>query len=116
MRSIFSQLTARIPRVAGIFAMSLALLARAGEPATVDRADLTQLTLEQLMEIQIPTVHAASRFDQKTTEAPSSVTVITAEEIKRFGHRTLADVLQSVQGLYVSYDRNYAFLGMRGIN
>src|SRR5205085_8318509 len=25
-------------------------------------------------------------------------------------------LLQSVQGLHVSYDRNYAFLGMRGIN
>ena len=53
---------------------------------------------------------------QKPTEAPSSVTVITSDEIKKYGHRTLADVLQSVQGFHVSYDRNYAFLGARGVS
>jgi outer membrane receptor for ferrienterochelin and colicins len=75
--------------------------------------DLTEYTLEQLMDIP---VGGASKYVQKTTEAPSSVTVITADEIKKYGHRTLAEVLQSVQGLHVSYDRNYAFLGSRGIN
>lgn len=68
------------------------------------------------MEIEVPRVYGASKFEQKTTEAPSSVTVVTSEEIKRYGYRTLADVLQSVQGFYVSYDRNYAFLGARGVN
>jgi len=80
------------------------------------RPDLTELPIEALMEMEVPRVYAASKVEQKTTEAPSSVTVITSEEIKRYGHRTLADVLQSVQGFYVSYDRNYAFLGARGVN
>src|SRR5204862_4390701 len=79
-------------------------------------SDLTELTMEELMEIQVPKVYGASKLEQKTTEAPSSVSVVTSDEIKRHGYRTLAEVLQSVQGLYVSYDRNYAFLGMRGIN
>src|SRR5665647_774284 len=79
-------------------------------------ADLTSLSLEALMDIEVPTVSGASKFEQKETEAPSSVTVITADEIKRYGYRTLADVLQSVQGFSVSYDRNYAFLGARGLN
>lgn len=78
--------------------------------------DLTALSLEALMEIEIPHVYSASKFEQKATEAPSSVTVISSEEIKLYGYRTLADVLQSVQGLHVSYDRNYAFLGSRGIS
>jgi len=42
------------------------------------------------------------------------VTVVSAEEIKRYGYRTLAEVLESAQGLYVSYDRNYAFLAFAG--
>jgi outer membrane receptor for ferrienterochelin and colicins len=78
--------------------------------------DLTEVPLEKLMEIEIPTVYGASKFEQKETEAPSLVTVISADEIKRYGYRTLADVLRSVPGLYVSYDRNYAFLGAGGVN
>jgi iron complex outermembrane receptor protein len=78
--------------------------------------DLTELSLEALMEIEVPRVIGASKFEQKTTEAPSSITVITSDEIKSYGHRTLADVLQSVQGFNVSYDRNYAFLGARGVS
>lgn len=77
---------------------------------------LADLSLEDLMQIETPTVYGASKFEQKTTEAPSSVTVVTAEEIRRFGYRTLADVLQSVHGFYVSYDRSTTFLGTRGIN
>lgn len=75
--------------------------------------DLTDLDLTNLMNIPIV---AASKFEQKPTEAPSSVTVITAKEIKRYGYRTLGDILASVPGFYVSYDRNYQFLGARGVN
>ena len=41
-----------------------------------------------------------------TGEPPASVTVITSEEIKLFGYRTLADILESMPGMYVTYDRN----------
>jgi len=78
--------------------------------------DLTDLPLESLMELSVPKVFSASKFEQKATAAPSSTTVITADEIKRQGYRTLADVLESVQGFDVAYDRNYAFLGARGVN
>jgi iron complex outermembrane receptor protein len=42
--------------------------------------------------------------------------VVTSEEIKRYGYRTLADVLRSVPGFYTSYDRNNEFLGTRGLS
>src|SRR5436309_11119833 len=57
-------------------------------------ADLTQLPLEQLMSIDV--VYGASKHDQKVTEAPSFVSVVTSEDIARYGYRTLADVLRSV--------------------
>jgi iron complex outermembrane receptor protein len=96
--------------------MFLALCARSAEvnPGGKPR-DLTDLTLEELMEVE-PKVYGASKFEQRATEAPASVTVVSSDVIKRYGYRTLADVLQSVRGFYVSYDRNYAFLGTRGIN
>lgn len=97
--------------------MLLAFSANSAEiEANSPSADITDLSLEALMEIEVPKVYGASKFEQKTTEAPSSITVITSDEIKRYGHRTLADVLQSVQGFNVSYDRNYAFLGTRGVS
>lgn len=75
------------------------------------RPDLTALPFEQLLSME---VYSASRFVQKASEAPSTVTVIGADEIRAFGWRTLADVLRSVRGLYLSYDRNYSYLGARG--
>jgi len=78
--------------------------------------DLTELPLEALMNLEIPKVYAASKLEQKTTEAPASTTIITSDEIKKYGYRTLADVLQSVQGFNVSYDRNYDYLGTEGVS
>ena len=40
--------------------------------------------------------------------------LITAEDITRYGYRTLADILHGVRGLYVSDDRNFSSLGARG--
>jgi outer membrane receptor for ferrienterochelin and colicins len=83
---------------------------------TPKAADLTDLPLEALMDIEVPKVYGASKIEQKETEAPASVTVVTADEIKKYGNRTLADVLRSVQGFNVSSDRNYSFLGSRGLS
>jgi outer membrane receptor for ferrienterochelin and colicins len=74
-------------------------------------ADLADLSLEDLMRV---TVYSASKFEQKTSEAPSSVTIITASEIEKYGYRTLADILRSVRSFYTTYDRNYSYLGIRG--
>jgi outer membrane cobalamin receptor len=73
--------------------------------------DLAEASLEQLGDIQ---VYSASQHMQSAEDAPSSVTVVTAGEILEFGYRTLADILRTVPGFYVTYDRNYSSLGVRG--
>jgi len=73
--------------------------------------DLTELPLEQLMQVQVTSV---SKYAQPASEAPAAVSVITAADIKAYGWRTLADILRSLPGLYTTYDRNYAELGARG--
>ena len=73
--------------------------------------DLTDLSLEDLMKV---VVVSASKFPQSSTQAPSAVQVLTAEDIRLNGWRTLAEALDSLPGLYASSDRAYGFLGARG--
>jgi len=73
--------------------------------------DLGEASLEELGNIQ---VYGASKHLQSASDAPASVTVITADEIQKYGYRTLADILESVRGFYVTYDRDYSFVGVRG--
>ena len=63
------------------------------------------------MSVEVGTVFGAAEREQRVTEAPSSVTIVTAEDIRTFGWRTLAEALSSVRGFYVTNDRNYTYVG-----
>lgn len=95
--------------------LSLSMGAMAGD-ADQELNALADMSLEDLMKVQVPTVYGASKHEQKVTEAPSDVTVVTAEEIQRRGARTLGEALDGVRGLYVTSDRTYSYLGVRGFN
>lgn len=93
-------------------ALLAVVLATAAAAQTQPPPDLGAMSLEELLDVQV--VSTASKFSQEIREAPASITVISADEIRRFGHRTLADALRSVRGFYTTYDRNYSYIGMRG--
>ncbi len=82
-------------------------------PAQQAPQNLGDLSLEALGNVQ---VYSASRHLQNESEAPSSVSVITRDEIQKYGYRTLADILRGVRGFDITYDRSYSYVGVRGIN
>ncbi len=97
-----------------LLSVTLARHATAQAAAPGLPSDPAALTLEQLLDVEVESVFGASKSIQKSTEAPAVVTVVTANEIERYGWRTLADVLRNVRGFYVTDDRSYSYVGARG--
>jgi len=62
----------------------------------------------------LPVVEAAALHAQTLAEAPASVTVITAADIRKFGYRTLGDVLAGARGFTVSTNHLLQSAGVRG--
>ena len=61
-------------------------------------------------------VFSASKKRQLTTEAPSTIHVITAEQIDRYGWRSFADLLRMVPGVQVrTYLSQYHSVMIRGL-
>lgn len=73
--------------------------------------DVTQMSLEQLLDV---TIIGASKYEQRQDAVAAAVSVITRNEIKAFGWRTMSEVLASLPGIHTTYDRQYTYLGMRG--
>ncbi len=93
-----------------IFFLSCAL--SFGHPLLAEENDkLYDLPLDQLVNVE---VESASRFKQKSSEAPSAVDVVTAEDIRSFGWLTLADALNGMRGIHIRNDRAYQHVGSRG--
>ncbi len=85
-------------------------------PRTSVAGQLAELPLDQLLNVQFDTVYTASRREQRTWEAPAAVSIVGRDEIKMFGYRTLGEVLRSAPGVYLTDDRYYSYLGLRGFS
>ncbi|MGC9943787.1 MAG: TonB-dependent receptor [Verrucomicrobiota bacterium] len=101
--------------VAGTVALAMPIFAT-GSTNSPAPTDLTDMSFEQLAAIKVATVYGASKHEQSVDEAPSYVTIITQDDIKKFGYRTLKDILNSVPGFYTTSDGAYDYIGTRGFN
>jgi outer membrane receptor for ferrienterochelin and colicins len=92
-------------------AQLLAACAMLGQDSSQSSNDLADSSLEELMNVE---VYSASKHLQGLRQAPSFVSIVTAEDIRTYGYRTLAEILQSIPGFYTTYDYQYSNLGVRG--
>ncbi|HEX5330908.1 TonB-dependent receptor plug domain-containing protein [Sulfuricurvum sp.] len=73
--------------------------------------DATEIPLEELLQTEyIPASHIANQM----SNAASAVSIVTAQDIRDYGYRTLGEILGSMRGLQVFQDYSYNYLGGRG--
>ena len=119
MKTLFINLKGATFGVTVALGLALAAFSHAADtsPPAMAKAggtDYTTLSLEDLGSIKLPMVYTASKRDENVSDSPFSVSVVTAEDIQRYGYRTLGDILNSVGSVYMSSDNVYPTLGIRG--
>ncbi|HUL12383.1 MAG TPA: TonB-dependent receptor [Methylococcaceae bacterium] len=88
--------------------------ASAAEETASSTQSLTELSLEQLLDIEITSV---SKQTKRLSDSPAAVFVITQDDIHRSGASTIADALRMVPGLQVArVDRDKWAISARGFN
>lgn len=106
--------SARVARALFKFlcALIVAAFLSARPCAASQERDLKDLSLEELMNVEVTSV---SKKTEKRSESPAAVYVITAEDIRRSGATTIMDVLRMAPGVYVArLDANKWSITMRG--
>jgi len=91
----------------------IAVAAAFGDPS-LPTQDLTQLSIEELMQVEVVT---ASKKRQPIMEVPAAVYVVTAEDIHRTEAMTIPEILRLVPGVHVgTIDANKWAVAVRGFN
>lgn len=77
-------------------------------------ADLTELSLEELMNLEVTSV---SKKPEKLSQAAAAIYVLTNEDVRRSGFTTIADALRIVPGVHVArINANKWAVSSRGFN
>ena len=79
--------------------MAVPLAAASRDQQGAQAQNLKTLSLEELMQIDVTTV---SREPERRIDAPAAVSVITGEDIRRYGVDTLADALRLADSVSVA--------------
>ena len=84
------------------------------EAAGVRVADLADLSIQELMEVNVTSV---SRRDQELSKTASAVYVITSEDIRRSGATSIPEALRMAPGVQVAQvNASQWAIGIRGFN
>lgn len=64
--------------------------------------------------IPVEEVMAASRVTEAVEDAPSSVSIVTRQELRAMNYTTIAEAVRGVRGIFVGDDTSYTNVGFRG--
>lgn len=92
--------------------VSLAVLSPTkGVAQSTEVAEIVDIPFEQLLHTEVIT---AEKLARQISEAPSAVSIVTAQDIRDFGYRSLSDILDSMRGLSMAHNSRRGFLSGRG--
>jgi len=97
-----------------LFVLSSFVVSQVQDSSDVSLDSLLNVQINQQQSPLLKQINSATKYRQMIGEAPASVSIITSDEIERYGYQTLAEVLSRVRGFYISDDRNYMYVGVRG--
>jgi len=81
---------------------------------TAEKQNTPQSDAESVLFETPPAVETAALYTQTLQEAPANVTVITQQQIRNYGYRTLAEALSNVRGFFTTRDGDLYYVGVRG--
>ena len=98
----------------GLAAPGLAMSAGAVSAPGLPQGDFADLSIEELANIQVTSV---SKKPERLQDAPASVFVITADDIRHAGARSLPEALRLAPNLHVAQSSSYGYaISARGLN
>ncbi|RYE93340.1 MAG: PEGA domain-containing protein, partial [Myxococcales bacterium] len=65
---------------------------------------------------EVAEISAASRAVESVNDAPSSVSVLTRQDLRAFAYPTIAEALRGLRGFYVGDSSSYGSVGVRGFS
>ncbi|MBK8011224.1 MAG: TonB-dependent receptor plug domain-containing protein [Deltaproteobacteria bacterium] len=85
------------------------------QPTLGDVLEPSMAEVFDFVEGESKVIWAAARTRQSTDDAPASVTVISREDIRRWGYQSIEDILRHTVGFYIVSDQVIPNAGVRGI-
>ena len=102
---------APVAGIARVLALGLLAVAPVAMPAGSGGSELLDLPFQDLLDVEI---RSAGKREEQIRDIPASVTILTREEIDRYGWVTFEELLRNVPGFFMLDTIGERYIGSRG--
>ncbi len=97
--------------------IALGFLNLKAQKDTIQQKDIFEMTLEELMEVEVKT---ASNISESFLEAPATIYIVLKEQIINRGYTNLIELLDDIPEIEIQHksssEENYNHIGIRGVS